>query len=250
MKRHRGRTYVVAAIIAALALTLFTIPHTLPYERLDRFDLGTLTARVGSGSGEWINVRLDLEGALTWTGHSFAVNGSGQYDYLELKCSIHVEFSNAEDVAIDYIKIKAVDHLDGSYHVYTLASNVAVSSSPYDNTFSTGQMSIDDHLVNDVQADEDAQGNYWVRYYITVQVSGTGTITGETLTATIGYKWFNTYAYQPLSSPPSGGGPTAATWALTPTAASLIGLAVLACLAFWWAKRVVRVKRGRRGARA
>ena len=248
-----GRTYVAAAIIAALALTLFTIPHMLPYERLDSFDLGTLTAHAGSGSGEWINVRLDLEGALTWTGHSYAVNGTGQYDYLTLKCSIHVEFSNAEDVVIDYIMIKAVDDIDGSYYVYTLASNVAVSSSPYDNTFSTGQLSINDHLMIDVQADPDpnsAEEVYRIKYYITVQVSGTGTITGEALTATIGYKWFNTYRYYPLNAPPSGGGPSAAAWALTPTAASLIGLTVLACLAFWWAKRVVRVKRGRRGARA
>jgi len=117
----------------------------------------------------------------------------------------------------------------------------AMSSSPYDNTFSTCQMSVDDHLVFNVQADEDAQGNYWVRYYITVQVSGTGTITGDP---------HGHDRLQVVHTPPSGGGPTAATWTLTPTAASLIGLAVLACLALWWAKRVVRVKRGRRGAGA
>ena len=258
MKRHRGRTYVAAAIIAALALTLFTIPHMLPYERLDRFDLGTLTARVGSGSGEWINVRLDLEGALTWTGHSYSVNGTGDYSYVELICIIHVEFTNVENVVIDYIKIKAVDDIDGSYHVYTLASNVAVSSSPYDSTFSTGMMSIDAHL-DDVQADTDANGPYRVKYYITVQVSGTGTITGEALTATISYRWFNTYEYAQQGGSsgydPIGGGGSVATWVPTPTAASLIGLTVLACLALWWAKRVVRVKngrrrKGRRGARA
>ena len=119
----RQRTYVVAALIAALALTLFTIPYVLRKETITTTaTFSILSGGAQSAAGEWINVRLDLEGALTWTGHSFAVNGSGQYDYLELKCSIHVEFSNAEDVAIDYIMIKAVDHLDGSYYEYTLAS--------------------------------------------------------------------------------------------------------------------------------
>ena len=245
MRQRTGhRTYVVAALIAALALTLFTIPHVLPHKLLtDKLDLGTLTAHAGSGS-EWINIRLDLESALTWSGHSYTVNGSGPYDYVQLKCSIHVEFDNVENVVIDFIGIKAVDHLDGSYHVYTLASNEPVSSSPYDGTFSTGQMSISVHF-NDVEATPDDQDRRWIRYYIAVRVSGTGAISGETLTAEIDYTWFNTYVYKYASGSSPPGGDKISSWVLAWPGASLAGLIILACLAFWWARRELR-----RGARA
>ena len=247
------KAYMVAGLFCVLAIALAILPQLLSSSTPSELWLHGLpiTMAANSGQGEWIEVRLSLSSTYR-PGHSYAVNGTGEYDNVELKCFIHVEFSNVENVVINYIKIKAVDGVDGSYYEYTLAGNVAVSSSPYDNTFTTGQMTIDAHL-NDIQADPDpnqAEEIYHVKYYVAAQVSGSGAISGDTLTTTIDYEWFNTYDYGYLSSPSSDGfGWT--SWAITLIpAASLTGLAILACLAFWWARRVMRVQRGGRGARA
>ena len=250
MQGHHRRTWVVAALIAALALTLFAVPYLLGSEIIET-TFGTLYANARGNTGEWISVKLDLGGALR-TGHSWTVNGSGSYLYLVLKCSIHVEFTNVENVVLEYVKIKAVDYVDGSYYVYVLTNNKAITSSPYDNTFSTGQIAIETHLSDHVQADQYDTDKYLVRYFVTVKVQGTGTISGETLTAEIPWKWFVSYRYScapsdgghsPYPGEGDGGGGTI-SWVLIP-AASMIGLAALTFLAFWWARRELR-----RGARA
>jgi len=256
MKGHRDRPWVVAALIVALALTLFAIPY-ITQEKVVReyIVLKTLDMRVYNILGELMDIKLDIGGELAWSGHSYYVNGSGPYENLEFKCSIHVEFSNVENVKISYIKIRAVCRQSLNYHEYTLAENVAVSSSPYDNTFSTGTMAISTHL-NDIPAQADSSGNYHIEYYIAVKVTGTGAMSGKTLTAEINYAYFNTYEYSAAGGaggdgggggggikPPPGVFPI--SWAEIPLTISITGLVALTCFAFWWARRVIR-----RGARA
>jgi len=237
-----ARAWVVAAIIAVLALALFIMPFLAPLAPSGQLEqsLAKLSLTSDGGvAGERISVELDLTGTFV-PGHSYAVNGSGHYENLELACTLAVEYENAEDVVINYVRIRAEDCLDGSYYTYPLASSVAVNTNPYQDEFSITK-SISDHLFLDVSADEDADGYYWVRYFIAVKVSGTGSYSGDPLVVVIDYTWFNTYYYCYI--PPGGGLDGSISWVVWGT--STAGLIVLAVLAFWWARRVIR-----RGARA
>ena len=241
------RAWIVAVIIAVLALALFIMPFLAPAlapsGQLEQ-SLAKLSLTSNGGlAGEWISVELNLTGIMA-PGSSYSVNGSGSYEKMDLKCQVEVVYQNAENVVINYVRIMAEDYLDKSYYTYTLASNIPVDDPVYDNLFYVST-SISTHL-EDVSADPDPDGYYWVTYWVSVKVSGVGSYSGDPLVAFINYTWFNTYYYREVTL--NGGPPGSLSWVLWGT--STTGLVVLAALAFWWARRAMRIRRGRRGARA
>jgi len=122
----------------------------------------------------------------------YQVNGTYKsQEQVTLSYSLSVTHSNVEDIHAT-VKIKAVDKSDNSNHEYTLASSKSLSgSSPISDSGST-QKTIAQHLT-DVDA---SLTSATVKYEVYCQVTATGSISGETLTATISYTPFGCLQYQ------------------------------------------------------
>jgi len=156
-----------------------------PYgERLEiRLNTGTET----SGSASWLASYSDSASQQVYT-----VDGTyADQEQVTLSYSLTVTYSNVNNIKAT-VKIKAVDQADSSYHEYALASNKALSgASPISDSGSTTR-SIVDHLTDCDASTSSAT----IKYHIYCKVTGTGAISGETLTAEIPYTEFCSHSYQ------------------------------------------------------
>jgi len=111
-------------------------------------------------------------------------------EQVTLGYSASVSYSNVENIKIT-VKIKAIDSSDSSYHEYVLANAKSLSgSSPISDSGST-QTSISQHLTDCDASTSDATINYQVYACVT----GTGMVSGATLTAEIPYTQFASKHY-------------------------------------------------------
>jgi len=150
----------------------------------------SLEIKLGSGaqtSASWLAAEASSSQNV-WT-----VNGTYKSQaQVTLGYNLQVSYSNVNNIKIVLLYIKAVDSADNSNYQYTLANNKALSgSSPISDSGSTTK-TISQHLSDCQASTTSAQ----IKYYIYCQVQATGTISGQTLTATISETWFATLNYQ------------------------------------------------------
>ena len=203
---------------------------------------GTSTARAETPYGESLEIRLGsgAQTSASWLAaeastsqNVWTVNGTYKSQaQVTLGYSITITYSNVNNIKIVLLYIKAVDAADNSNYQYTLASNKALSgSSPITDSGSTTK-TISQHLTDCQASTSSAQ----IKYYIYCQVQATGTISGQTLTATVSETWFATLNYQQSTESASASvTPTVsvASWwglAASPEGLAVIGMAVLVVL--------------------
>jgi len=156
-----------------------------PYgEKLEiKLNTGTQT----SGSASWLASYQDSASQQVYT-----VDGTYKsQEQVTLSYSLTVTYSNVNNIQAT-VKIKAVDDSDSSYYEYTLANAKALSgTSPISDSGSV-QRSITQHLTDCDASTSSAT----IKYHIYCQVTGTGSISGQTLTATVPYTQFASHSYQ------------------------------------------------------
>ena len=163
---------------------------------------GETSAKAETPYGESLEIELSAGGETTGCWRVAYTDSSSQNVYtvdgvyksqeqVTLSYSLSVTYSNVQDIKIVELYIKAVDTSDQSSFKYTLASNKALSgTSPISDSGSTTK-SITQHL-NDIQG---STTDCTVDYYIYCKVQGTGTVSGQTLTAEIAETKFATLHY-------------------------------------------------------
>ena len=154
--------------------------------------------------GEKIEIHLDTgtetQGQASWMAsysetasqNVYTVDGTyADQEQVTLSYSLTVTYSNVENIKAT-VKIKAVDDSDSSYYEYVLASAKSLTgTSPISDSGSTTR-SIVDHLTDCDASTSSAT----IKYHIYCKVTGTGSISGETLTAEIPYTQFCSHSYQ------------------------------------------------------
>jgi len=156
-----------------------------PYgERLQiKLNTGTET----SGSASWLASYSD-----TASQNVYTVDGTYvDQEQVTLSYSLSVSYSNVENIQAT-VKIKAVDSADSSYYEYVLANAKSLSgTSPISDSGST-TCSIVSHLTDCDASTTSAT----INYEIYCKVTGTGSISGQTLTAEVPYTQFASHSYQ------------------------------------------------------
>jgi len=113
-----------------------------------------------------------------------------EQELVTLEYDLSVTYANVASITAT-VKIKAIDNADASYYEYTLANVKSISgASPISDDGST-QKSISAHLTDITASVTSAT----VKYQIYCTVSATGTVSGDTLTATIPYTQFGKLVY-------------------------------------------------------
>jgi len=164
----------------------------------------SLEIKIGSGSStsgqaSVINVAFPASWLASYTDSSsqnvYTVDGVYKsQEQVTLSYSLTVTYANVENIEAT-VKIKAIDAADSSFYEYTLANGKALSgASPISDN---GQVvkSITEHLT-DIDA---STSGATVQYQIYAQVTGTGAVSGETLTAEVPYTQFGELVYQQSS---------------------------------------------------
>jgi len=113
-----------------------------------------------------------------------------EQEQVTLSYDLDVTYANVESIEAT-VKIKAIDKADDSYEEYTLANAKSLSGASPINDDGSVQKSIATHLGEVDASVTDAT----VSYQIYCQVTATGTVSGETLTATISYTAFGCLHY-------------------------------------------------------
>jgi len=116
-------------------------------------------------------------------------------EQVTIQAQLAVTHSNIDDLHAT-VKVKAIDKgTPSNNHEYTLANNVDIyAASPTDDSWSTTP-SISTHLT-DVGGSTTSET---VQYQIYCEVTATGSISGDTLTATIAYTPYGTLVYEKSS---------------------------------------------------
>ncbi len=255
----RGQKWLILllfiAIIGGVGVYYLTVPKVIagaessygtsataetPYgEKLEiKLNTGTQT----SGSASWLASYSDSASQNVYT-----VDGTyASQEQVTLSYSLTVTYSNVQNIQAT-VKIKAVDDSDSSYYEYVLANNKALSgSSPISDSGST-TVSITQHLTDCDASTSSAT----IKYHIYCRVTGTGSISGQTLTAEIPYTQFCSHSYQQSSESASAEvTPTVsvASWyevLNTPEGAAVVVCIVLLIVIVFAAVRKPRKKRGR-----
>ena len=165
-------------------------------------------------------------------------------EQVTLGYSASISYANVNNIKIT-VKIKAIDSSDSSYYEYVLANAKSLSgSSPISDSGST-QTSISQHLSDCEASTSDAT----IYYQVYAKVTGTGTISGATLTAEIPYTQFASKHYvQSTESTSADVSPTVsvASWTEAiqqPEMLVIIALAMLALIIAVAPRRTVRRRR-------
>ncbi|MFH2111756.1 MAG: hypothetical protein ABIJ47_10920 [Candidatus Bathyarchaeota archaeon] len=125
------------------------------------------------------------------TQNVYAVNATYKsQEVVTMSYSLSVTYSNVNTIAAT-VKVKAIDKADASMHEYTIANAKSISgASPIADNGNT-QPTITQHLT-DITASATSAS---VKYQIYCLVTGTGTVSGDTLTATVEYTDFGCLSY-------------------------------------------------------
>lgn len=158
-----------------------------PYGEKLEIEIGTGAETSGTASmiQRWTSSYQDGESQ-----YVYEVNGTYKsQEQVTLSYSLAVTHANVETIKAT-VKIKAVE---STYdHEYTLASQKSLSGSSPINDNGQTQRTILEHLGTDIGCSTDSAT---VQYQIYAQVTATGTISGDTLTATVDYTQFGALSY-------------------------------------------------------
>jgi len=260
MARRRGfDKTTVALILLTVALAVFGAWYYFFYTEpvSGAVVSGETSAKAETPYGESLEIKLSAGGETTGCWRASYTDSSSQNVYtvdgvyksqeqVALSYSLTVTYSNVENIQVVELYIKAVDTADQSSYKYTLASAKALSgTSPISDSGSTTR-SITDHL-NDIQG---STTDCTVDYYIYCKVQGTGTVSGQTLTAEITETKFATLHYvQETESAEASVTPSVSVASWWEFAASPEGLAIIALVILIIAVAVAYKPKKRRGRR-
>jgi len=188
---------LIIAVVGAVAYYLMQ-PQQILYQWGEQ-----LTGHAETPFGESIDINLDVggetSGTTSWltsyqdstSQNVYTVDGTyASQELVTLAYSASVTYANVENIKIT-VKIKAIDQSDQSSYEYILANAKPLSgASPISDSDSV-QKSITQHLTDCEASTSDATINYDVY----AQVTATGTISGQSLTATIPYTNFASKHY-------------------------------------------------------
>lgn len=197
------RTLVLVLLLLALA---GIIGYMYVYTDLIQGAVGegTNQAEASTPWGESLEISLD---SLTKTSSASMFSASYQETDTESAWTVNTTYKSQEMVTLAYdldvtytqvsnieatVKIKAIDRSDASYYEYTIANAKSLGgASPIEDSGDTGR-TIQGHIISDIVA---STSGALIQYEIYCQVSATGTVSGETLTATIPYTQFTSLYY-------------------------------------------------------
>lgn len=200
----KGQKWLVLLLLIALigggvGYYILSTPKIIPGIAITK----TTTAKAETPYGESIEVTLNTgtqtSGSASWVAATatasqdvYTVNGTYKsQEQVTLSYSLSVSYSNVESIKAT-VKIKAIDESDSSFHEYTLASAKALSgTSPISDSGST-TVGISTHLTDAGASTTSAT----IQYHVYCEVTATGSISGETLTATIPYTQFSKLVYE------------------------------------------------------
>ena len=237
-----GAYYLTVPRVVAGARTSYGTSATAETPYGEKLEIKLNTGTQTSGSASWLASYSD-----TASQNVYEVDGSYKsQEQVTLSYSLTVSYSNVQNIQAT-VKIKAVDSSDSSSHEYVLANAKALSgTSPISDSGSV-QRSIVDHLTDCDASTTDAT----VNYEIYCKVTGTGSISGQTLTAEIPYTQFCSHHYvRSTESTEAEVTPTVsvASWydiLNSPEGAVVVVCIVLLILIVFAAVRKPRKKRGR-----
>jgi len=214
MKRDRRTILILFLAILLVAAYLFYVPVRVS----GASTTGSSSAEANTPYGESLSIKLgggsstsgtasiiDVleEQAASWLAsyqdstsqNVYEVNDTYKsQEQVTLSYSLTVTYANVENIQAT-VKIKAIDDSDSSSYEYTLANAKALSgASPISDSGQTTK-TISQHLTD---ADAATSGAT-IRYQIYCQVTATGSISGDPLTATINYTPFGCLVYQQSS---------------------------------------------------
>lgn len=111
-------------------------------------------------------------------------------ELVTMSYTLAVTYANVNTIAAT-VKIKAIDALDQSMYEYTIANAKSLSGASPINDNGNVQKAIATHLTEITASVTSAT----VKYQIYCQVTAVGTVSGETLTATVAYTQFGKLVY-------------------------------------------------------
>ena len=121
----------------------------------------------------------------------YDVNGTYKsQEQVTLSYDLDVTYASVTDITAT-VKIKAIDNLDASFYEYTLANAKSISGASPISDDGEVVKSIATHLGEITASVTSAT----VVYQIYCQVTATGSVSGETLTATVSYTKFGALEY-------------------------------------------------------
>jgi len=200
VKENEVKIIALLLIIVAVGAVAYYLmqPQQILYQWGEQ-----LTGHAETPFGESIDINLDVggetSGTTSWltsyqdstSQNVYTVDGTYvSQELVTLAYSASVTYANVENLKIT-VKIKAIDQSDSSSYEYILANAKSLSgASPISDSDSI-QKSITQHLTDCEASTTDATINYEVY----AQVTGTGTVSGQSLTATIPYTQFASKHY-------------------------------------------------------
>jgi len=174
---------------------------------------GALTGAVNTAEdsnpfGESLSIDLN-SGASTSGTASFMQEMTASYQDSDSQdvYEVNSTYKSQEQVTMDYdadvtyanvgsieitAKIKAIDKLDDSEYIYTLADGKSISGVSPINDGDSVVPTISAHLASIVASTTDAT----ISYEIFVEVTAVGSVSGDTLTATVPYTVFGCLQYE------------------------------------------------------
>lgn len=121
----------------------------------------------------------------------YEVNGTYKsQELVTMSYTLAVTYANVDTIAAT-VKIKAIDNADASYYEYVIANAKSLSGASPINDNGQTQKAIATHLTEITASTTSAT----VKYQIYCQVTAEGTVSGETLTATVAYTQFGKLVY-------------------------------------------------------
>ena len=171
-----------------------TAEASTPYGESISIKLGSGTET--SGSASIIEVTMPASWQASYQGQDqqnvYAVNDTYKsQEQVTLEYDLTVTYTNVGSIKAT-VKIKAIDKgTPANFYEYTLASLKSLSGASPINDEGSTQKTISAHLTDVGGSTTDEE----VQYQIYAQVTATGSVSGETLTATISYTPFGTLHY-------------------------------------------------------
>lgn len=154
----------------------------------------SISIKIGSGSStsasaSIIPMRASYNGSDSQ--NVYDVNGTYKsQEQVTLSYTLAVTHASVTSITAT-VKIKAIDNADASFYEYTIASAKALSGASPINDNGEVVKTIAAHLSEITASATSAT----VKYEIYCQVTATGAVSGETLTATVAYTQFGALAY-------------------------------------------------------
>ncbi|MFH2109630.1 MAG: hypothetical protein ABIJ47_00055 [Candidatus Bathyarchaeota archaeon] len=148
-----------------------------------------------SGTASLVEVTMPSSWLVSYsdgdTQNVYEVNSTyKEQEQVTMSYTLAVTYANVDTIAAT-VKVKAIDKADASYYEYTIANAKSISGASPINDNGNVQKAIATHLTEITASTTSAS----VKYQIYCQVTAEGTVSGETLTATVAYTDFGCLAY-------------------------------------------------------